>query len=147
MSGPVTLTPEQIAQDFLAANPQQHHVTVITSPPDLQQERKEENEMSQVTVYTHETVLKFGKYKGTGLTVEDIATTDPKYLIWAHENIAWFALEEQIYKDVCILANVPHDQTKAKKATQSPEQPSSQQPPNHDLFDNDDPNDDKYPPF
>lgn len=128
MSGPVTLTPEQLRQDFLTASPTQHYVSIITA-------EEENNEMgTQITIYDHETVLKFGKYKGTGLTVEDVATTDPKYLVWCHENIQWFALLEEIYEAVCILAGVKPDPKLLKKASQqSAEKPST----NGDLFDQD----------
>ena len=40
--------------------------------------------------------LWFGKYKGD--TVDSVAEKDPKYLIWAHEEIEWFKLPKEMYE-------------------------------------------------
>ena len=50
--------------------------------------------------YTHSTI-NFGKYKGK--TVEEVLTLDPSYLLWAHKNIEWFALEKESWIDAWVL--------------------------------------------
>ena len=50
--------------------------------------------------YTHST-SNFGKYKGK--TVEEVLTLDPSYLLWAHKNVEWFALEKEVWIDAWTL--------------------------------------------
>lgn len=40
--------------------------------------------------------LTFGKYKGR--FVGDILREDPQYLVWAHDNISYFLLEDELYE-------------------------------------------------
>jgi len=100
--------------------------------------------MSAVTVYTASSEIRFGKYKALpgkpNKTVQQLMESDPKYLIWCHENIDWFALEEQLYKDACDLMDQLPDYAKLKKAaTPSDEQPVKS--PNADMFDSHDEDD------
>lgn len=44
-----------------------------------------------------ESILTFGKYKGK--TIQDVLSTNPSYLIWAHDTISWFKLKEEIYDE------------------------------------------------
>lgn len=41
--------------------------------------------------------ITFGKYLGK--KIKDILEIDPSYLIWAHNTIDWFKLEDEIYRD------------------------------------------------
>lgn len=43
----------------------------------------------------------FGKHKGKD--VETILATDPHWLVWAHENVEWFRLEEPLYREAIRL--------------------------------------------
>lgn len=154
----IPLSQQQLAEDFEAANPGKTAVftphpqyTVNAIKPFEEGETEMPSEV-KVTVHDVDTFLRFGKYKPKNpgdklLTIEQVLTKDPGYLIWCHENIEWFALTEDLYKDACILDNVVPDNNKLKKATQMNEQPSKS--PTADLFDQDDTEDEdkNAPPF
>lgn len=54
--------------------------------------------MSTSKIYKLDDRITFGKHKGKLiLTLIDEA---PEYLIWAHKNVAFFKLEESIYKSL-----------------------------------------------
>jgi uncharacterized protein (DUF3820 family) len=62
--------------------------------------------MAEVTIFGKGNRLTFGKYKGK--LIDDIVGTDPDYLVWAHNNIVWFEMEESLLEDVMIaLGNKP----------------------------------------
>lgn len=41
--------------------------------------------------------ITFGKYKGN--LIQDVLGYDPEYLVWAHNTIKWFKLEQGIYDE------------------------------------------------
>lgn len=122
----IPLTPQQVREDFEAANP---GMTASASAPLTNSRRRPVPTNIAVTVYAIDTPIKFGKYKpikegSLPKTVGDLMQKGPAYLIWCHENIDWFALEEDLYIDACMLADREPDKSKLKKATQTNEQPS-----------------------
>lgn len=46
-------------------------------------------------LYDLDTVLDFGKHKG--LTVEDVLNDDPRYLLWALENVERFEVDNALH--------------------------------------------------
>ncbi|HEX4112735.1 MAG TPA: hypothetical protein VH020_09390 [Stellaceae bacterium] len=44
--------------------------------------------------YDLDTVLDFGRYKGR--TVEDVLADDPRYLLWAMENVERFEVDKAV---------------------------------------------------
>lgn len=135
----MSLTPEQIAQDFCAANPGKSVVIprtlVLDAAGNTTYPTTRKETQVPITVYGVDSKLNFGKYKGTGITINQAMTKDPDYLLWCHHKIDWFALEPQLYRDACVLANIPISESYAKKAAQAtkPEQPRAA--PNADMFD------------
>lgn len=129
----IPLTPQQVREDFESANPGKSAVSgVSASRPDSSLTNSRRNNMAtdvRVTVYSIDTPIRFGKYRivtgaGEPKTIQDLMEVNPTYLIWCHENIEWFALEEDLYIDACLLADREPDKSKLKKATQTNEQPS-----------------------
>lgn len=55
----------------------------------------------EASVFRKHYTLTFGKYKGK--KIEDVIEEDPKYLLWAHENIEWFQLSDEALEDVLLL--------------------------------------------
>lgn len=55
--------------------------------------------MRNLTLYTEETILDFGKYKG--FTLDLIISTDPNYIIWCVENVEWFNFDSEKYEQLC----------------------------------------------
>ena len=51
--------------------------------------------MPKMIFADEDTILTFGKYRGR--TVADIIEEDPAYLVWAHENVYWWHLEDTLY--------------------------------------------------
>lgn len=45
---------------------------------------------------TEDKILHFGKYKGT--KIKDIASENPNYIVWLHEETEW-SVEEDLYED------------------------------------------------
>lgn len=54
--------------------------------------------MRNLTLYTADTKLDFGKYKGD--TLNGILNTNPLYIKWCVENIDWFVTEDELLKEV-----------------------------------------------
>lgn len=50
------------------------------------------------TVDSFDYVFKFGKYKGK--TFRDVYWLNPGYLLWAHENVRWFTLSDEMLSRV-----------------------------------------------
>lgn len=72
-----------------------------------------------VTVFTLDSVLNFGKYKGK--TVREVMNEAPGYIVWAYDNIDWFGVSGHLYKNACILAGDPFDKRQLKKGVPSKE--------------------------
>lgn len=51
---------------------------------------------NQPIAHTKGMRITFGKHKDK--FVEDVLRTDPSWLAWAHENVQWFRLEEELYR-------------------------------------------------
>lgn len=49
-------------------------------------------------------VISFGKYKGK--TVQDVIEMNPGYLIWANENVSFFALSSPLLNEVENLKSI-----------------------------------------
>lgn len=47
-----------------------------------------------MSIYNLKSNMNFGKY--SGLTIKEILSRDPSYLIWAFENIEWFELDKEV---------------------------------------------------
>ena len=62
--------------------------------------------------------ITFGKYKG--LTIQEVMDEheDYQYLIWAHENIDWFELDEELEKELNILLHGKSCMTKKERQAQ-----------------------------
>lgn len=121
----VPLTPEQIKADFESANPGKTlRIGGNSFSRPLKGNDMGTNNYERVTVFNLDSELRFGKYKGTGLTVDDVIQKDAGYIQWLHENVAWFALEEEIYLDVCGTLKTTPIPELIKKATPVTEQPS-----------------------
>lgn len=60
----------------------------------------------------------FGKYKGK--TIQEVMDDyeDYQYLIWAHENISWFELDEELYGDLNILLHGKSCMSKKERQAQ-----------------------------
>jgi len=71
------------------------------------------SEGAAVTVFTLESVLNFGKHKGK--TVREVMNTSPGYIVWAHDNIDWFGLPNELYEDACILDGSLISESKLKR--------------------------------
>lgn len=54
--------------------------------------------MSRDFVATMESVLTFGKHKGR--KVRNVVQDDPNWLVWAQDNVDWFALDEEVEEAV-----------------------------------------------
>jgi len=129
----IPLTKQQIKEDFEAANPGKTVTMPVTvlptfySPNTIHPFEEGETEMPadvKITVYDIDSELKFGKYKPKSptediLTIEEVIQKDPGYLVWCHENVAWFALTEDLYLDACGLARKAPISALKKKATAS----------------------------
>lgn len=59
--------------------------------------------MDKVKLKKLEDVMTFGKYKGK--KIEDVLSENPSYLVWAHDDIKWFKLEQEIYDEAVDQAN------------------------------------------
>lgn len=59
------------------------------------------NDKVNVTIFGRGNRLTFGKYKGK--LVEDVVMADSDYLIWAHNNISWFELDEDVLDDILVM--------------------------------------------
>lgn len=69
--------------------------------PLQQQETEREPEM-----YDWYTKFDFGKYKGE--TIADVVAHDPKYILWAVENIDWFDVPASVLDEANdVLDDVP----------------------------------------
>jgi uncharacterized protein (DUF3820 family) len=82
--------------------------------------------MSEVTIFGKGNRLTFGKYKG--MLIDDIVALDPDYLVWAHNNITWFEMEESLLEDVMIaLGNKPlEDRTPQGQTIKEPPRKAAQ---------------------
>lgn len=67
--------------------------------------------------------ITFGKYKGQtiGEVMDD--HEDYQYLVWAHENITWFELDEELYEELNILLHGTSCISKKEKHSQSVNRP------------------------
>jgi hypothetical protein len=67
-------------------------------------------------------VITFGKHKGK--RIEQVLAYDPRWLIWAHDNVAFFKLSKDLHE----IAMIARDQEAAKNVrrniTQKPYDPS-----------------------
>lgn len=102
------LTDEQIAFDFCQANPGKTVIVnntirdsagVVKVSYTCKEERK--TKMAEPMFHTKEDKLLFGKYKG--MTVAEVIAENPQYLLWAHDTIEWFKLEESLHEDLVDL--------------------------------------------
>jgi len=94
---------------------------------------------SNVTLFTLNKALTFGKYKGK--TVEEVITLDPDYLLWARKNIEWFEIELEVFNDAWelsgALTNCPAYVSKIKEADNAAPVKYTHRDINGDLFDDD----------
>jgi len=95
---------------------------------------------NEMTEFTKESVITFGKHKGRKLG--DVMRTSPEYLVWAYNTIDWFTMPDELYEDACILSDSAYDERQLKKGIPSTEDtPLFDAPKNQQkLFD--DPDDD-----
>lgn len=49
----------------------------------------------QNRIFTLNSVLDFGKFKGQGLTIKDVMWNEPHYIEWCIRKISWFALDDE----------------------------------------------------
>jgi hypothetical protein len=54
--------------------------------------------------WTETMPMSFGKYKG--VLVGELVKADPSYLIWAHDNVKFFRLTDELYLQAQALATV-----------------------------------------
>lgn len=98
------LTPEQVAFDYCQANPGK---TVIVGnvrregSGNVSTTLERKTKMAEPMFHTKEDKLLFGKYKG--MTVAEVIAENPQYLLWAHDTIEWFKLEESLHDDLVDL--------------------------------------------
>ena len=59
--------------------------------------------MPNLTIANKDTILAFGKHKSA--QVEDLMGDDPEYLLWLHENVHWFELEQELLEEVIQIVN------------------------------------------
>ena len=83
------------------------------------------NDKVNVTIFGRGNRLTFGKYKGQ--LIEDIVVRDSDYLIWAHSNIAWFELDEELLDDILAQDGVSHKEPNKKEPASQKQTPKDTQ--------------------
>lgn len=53
-----------------------------------------------VTIFTLQTKIKFGKYKSDNVTVGELIESDPDYIAWCVDEIEWFELDDDAEKEL-----------------------------------------------
>lgn len=58
--------------------------------------------------------ITFGKHKGQD--VDFVLKYDPHWLVWAHENVEWFRLDEAVYAQAKTIDNVINERMARSRA-------------------------------
>lgn len=98
------LTPEQAAFDYCQANPGKTVIignVIRDGSGNVSTVTERKTKMAEPMFHTKEDKLLFGKYKG--MTVAEVIAENPQYLLWAHDTIEWFKLEESLHDDLVDL--------------------------------------------
>lgn len=83
--------------------------------------------------------MTFGRHAGS--TVAQVLKSDPKYLIWAHEKVSWFDLDE----DILFQAQEKVDTT--REGTDERFRRTGQRSYHHTDYDEGESDEDNEPPF
>lgn len=60
-------------------------------------------------IFLKSTILKFGKYKKEGKTLEEIMNEDAAYLVWCEKNISWFEVPQELLEEIAYTAELQYE--------------------------------------